>query len=389
MKYGFTVPRRGPLATPDSLAAIARRGEELGCHLLFTGDSIVVPRHITSRYPYSKTGELPSPAPNEAMEQLTVLAFLAGQTRSIRLVTSIIIVPSRNPLVAAKALATLDVLSKGRLIVGVGVGWMREEFEALGLPPFEERSAVTDEYIRAFKKLWTSDNPTFEGKYCRFSNISFLPKPAQKPHPLIWVGGESLRALRRTAELGNGWYPIGSNPQFPLETPEQLEARLQRLAAYAEQAGRDPAEIEIIYLVTRASGDHRHHPRSPKSLYRRCPRGRAAGHAGRRPLPSFAEPRRSPRPGVQCPWDRAQGGERRVAPHPRHPAQWPDRRPGSPEYADASGPVTGGTAPSGAPRYLCTGLDAVPRGVVESHDCPAPRHWVHDRRAVSPGADLS
>jgi probable F420-dependent oxidoreductase len=247
MKYGFTVPRRGPLATPDSLAAIARRGEELGYHLLLTGDSIVVPRHITSRYPYSQTGELPAPAPSEAMEQLTVLAFLAGQTRSIRLVTSIIIVPYRNPLVAAKALATLDVLSKGRLIVGVGVGWMREEFEALGLPPFEERGAVTDEYLRAFKELWTSDNPTFEGKYCRFSNIAFLPKPAQKPHPPIWVGGESLRALRRTAELGNGWYPIGSNPQFPLETPEQLEAKLHHLASYAEKAGREPAEIEIIY----------------------------------------------------------------------------------------------------------------------------------------------
>ena len=124
---------------------------------------------------------------------------------------------------------------------------MREEFEALGLPPFEERGAVTDEYIRAFKELWTSDNPTFEGKYCRFSNISFLPKPAQKPHPPIWVGGESLRALRRTAELGNGWYPIGSNPQFPLETPEQLEAKLQHLASYAEKAGRESAEIEIIY----------------------------------------------------------------------------------------------------------------------------------------------
>ena len=124
---------------------------------------------------------------------------------------------------------------------------MREEFEALGLPPFEARGAVTDEYLRAFKELWTSDNPDFEGKYCRFSNISFLPKPVQKPHPPIWVGGESRRAMRRTAELGNGWYPIGANPQFPLGEPEQLAAGLRRLAAYAKEAGRDPAEIEIIY----------------------------------------------------------------------------------------------------------------------------------------------
>jgi probable F420-dependent oxidoreductase len=247
MKYGFTLPGRGPLATPDNLAALARRGEELGYDFVLFGDHIVVPRQIASPYPYTETGEFPGSASGVAMEQLTVLAFLAGQTQSIRLGTSVIIVPHRNPLVAAKALATLDVLSKGRLIVGVGVGWMREEFEALGLPPFEERGAVTDEYIRAFKELWTSDNPSFEGKYCRFSNISFLPKPVQKPHPPIWVGGESRRALRRTAALGNGWYPISANPQFPLGEPEQLAERLQRLAVYAKEAGRDPAEIDIIY----------------------------------------------------------------------------------------------------------------------------------------------
>lgn len=247
MQYGFTLPGRGPLATPDALAAIARRGEELGYHSVSFGDHIVVPRHISSSYPYTESGEFPGSASGVAMEQLTVLAFLAGQTRTIRLVTSVIIVPHRNPLVAAKVLATLDVLSQGRLIVGVGVGWMREEFEALGVPPFQERGAVTDEYIRAFKELWTSDNPTFEGEYCRFSDITFLPKPVQKPHPPIWVGGESRRAMRRTAQLANGWYPIGSNPQFPMGEPEQLAAGLQRLAGYAKEAGRDPAEIEIIY----------------------------------------------------------------------------------------------------------------------------------------------
>jgi probable F420-dependent oxidoreductase len=247
MKYGFTLPGRGSLAKPDTLATIARRGEELGYHYLLIGDHIVVPRNITSPYPYTEGGEFPGSASGESMEQLTVLSFLAGQTRTIRLVTSVMIVPHRNPLLAAKALATLDVLSQGRLIVGVGVGWMREEFEALGLPPFEERGAVTDEYLQAFKELWTSDNPTFEGKYCRFSNISFLPKPTQKPHPPIWVGGESRRAIRRTAQLANAWYPIGSNPQFPMGQPEQLEAGMKQLASYAQRAGRDPSEIEVIY----------------------------------------------------------------------------------------------------------------------------------------------
>ena len=156
MKYGLTVPNRGPLATPDTLGTLARRGEELGFDSIQTGDHIVVPKSISSPYPYSPGGEFPGAANGEAMEQLTLLSFLAGQTQRIRLVTSVIIVPHRNPLVAAKVLATLDVLSKGRVIVGVGAGWMKEEFEALGLPPFEERGAVTDEYIRAFKELWTS-----------------------------------------------------------------------------------------------------------------------------------------------------------------------------------------------------------------------------------------
>ena len=247
MKYGLTLPGRGPLATPDNLGIIAKRAEALGYYMVLFGDHIVVPRHIASTYPYTADGAFPGSGSGEAMEQLTVLAFLAGQTQTIRLVTSVIIVPHRPPLVAAKALATLDVLSKGRLIVGIGVGWMREEFEALGLPPFAERGAVTDEYLRAFKELWTSDHPTFEGQYCHFANIDFLPKPVQQPHPPIWVGGESRRALRRTAALANGWYPIGSNPHFPMSTPAQLATGIERLAAYTREAGRNPAELDIVY----------------------------------------------------------------------------------------------------------------------------------------------
>ncbi|MCH2506431.1 MAG: TIGR03619 family F420-dependent LLM class oxidoreductase [Dehalococcoidia bacterium] len=263
MKYGFTLPGRGHLATPERLGIIARKGEEFGFDTLLTGDHILVPKNISSVYPYTEGGEFPGSGSGESMEQITLLSDIAGQPSKIRLVTSVLIVPHRKPLIAAKSLATLDLLSKGRLVVGVGVGWMREEFQALGLPPFEERGAVTDEYIRAFKVLWTEDDPHFQGKYISFDDISFLPKPVQKPHPPIWVGGESRPALRRTAELADGWYPLGSNPTFPMGTPEQLKAGLERLAGYAERFGRDPSTIETIYrthqfeLLKQAAGPDR------------------------------------------------------------------------------------------------------------------------------------
>ena len=247
MKYGFTVPSRGPLAEPDSLVTIAKRAEALGYDSISLGDHILVPKDIDSTYPYTETGEFPGSTSGACLEQLNVLSYLAGQTERIRLATSVMIVPHRNPLVAAKALTTIDVLSKGRLVVGIGAGWMREEFEALGIPDFAERGVVTDEYIQAIKELWISDDPKFEGQYCRFSDITFLPKPVQQPHPPIWVGGERRRAMRRAARYCNGWYPIDSNPQFPLSTPEQLDEGIKRLGSYAAKEGRDPSEIDVIY----------------------------------------------------------------------------------------------------------------------------------------------
>ena len=247
MKFGFSITGRGPLTASDAVSAMARRAEELEFDLVLAPDHLVVPKNIDSIYPYTEGGEFPGGGTGEAIDQLTTLSFMAGQTKRMRLGTSVMIVPHRSPVVAAKMLATLDMLSQGRFILGVGAGWMREEFEALALPPFEERGDVTDEYIRAFKELWTSDYPSFDGKYCRFSNITFLPKPTQKPHPPIWVGGESPRALRRAAEFGNGWSPIGTNPQFPLNRPKQLESAIGRLAERCRRAGRDPKEVEIVY----------------------------------------------------------------------------------------------------------------------------------------------
>ena len=150
------------------------------------------------------------------------------------------VLPNRPPILTAKMLATIDVLSKGRVIVGCGVGWMREEFEALGSPPFEERGAAQRVHPRLPGVLWTQDGPTFEGTYCRFSNVEFAPKPVQKPHLPIWTGGESPAALRRAGRLADGWYPMTTNMRVPLGTPEQFAAAAARVKRYAQDAGRDP-----------------------------------------------------------------------------------------------------------------------------------------------------
>jgi probable F420-dependent oxidoreductase len=155
----------------------------------------------------------------------------------------------------AKMLATIDVLSNGRLTFGIGAGWMKEEFQALGVPPFPERGAVTDEYLMACRELWTKDDPRFEGKYVNFANVLFEPKPVQKPHPPIWVGGESGPALRRTAKLGDGWYPIGTNPQFRLDTMDRFRGGIDRLHKYARDVGRDPKSIALAYRITQLGKD--------------------------------------------------------------------------------------------------------------------------------------
>ena len=250
MKFGFGIPTRGPMATSEGIATLVQKGEALGFAIISVSDHIIIPKRIASTYPYNESGAFAGSASGECMEQLTLLSFLVGITSSAKLLTSVMVLPHRPPVLTAKALATIDVLSKGRLIVGCGVGWMREEFEAIGAPAYDERGSVGDEYIRAFKELWTSDNPAFEGKYCRFANVSFAPKPVQKPHPPIWVGGESPAALRRAGRLANAWYPIGTNPRFPVGTPEQFGEYAARVKRYAREAGRDPSTLDFAYSTS-------------------------------------------------------------------------------------------------------------------------------------------
>ena len=247
MDFGFSIPGRGPLATREGIRALASRGEELGFACLGVPDHIVVPRNIDSRYPYSPTGSCPGAASGDCVEQLSIMSYLAGITSKVKILASVMVIPHRNAVFAAKALASIDLLSNGRVIAGVGAGWMAEEFKAIGAPSFVDRGRVTDEYLEAFKVLWKQEEPVYQGNYVSFDDVTFLPRPVQQPHIPIWVGGESKAALRRTVTHGDAWYPVGSNPQFPLNTTARYSQALERLYSIAEGNKRDPASIKLAY----------------------------------------------------------------------------------------------------------------------------------------------
>ncbi len=249
MKFGFSAPVSGAMGAPESMVRVAVEGEAMGYDYLTVSDHIVIPNDIHARYPYSATGEFPAGSRQPRHEQLTALTFIAAKTSRIRLLTSVMVVPHRPAMLTAKIIATIDVLSGGRVELGVGAGWMREEFEAIGAPDFDARGRVTDEYLAAMKSLWTDENPSFDGEFVKFSNIAFEPKPVQKGGPNIWVGGESGPALRRTAKIANGWFPIGTNPAHPMETVPRLAAGIARLRKMTADAGRDPAAMQIGYRV--------------------------------------------------------------------------------------------------------------------------------------------
>jgi probable F420-dependent oxidoreductase len=249
MQLGVSAPFRGPLAKPETIRRIAEKAEAWGYGYLTVSDHIVIPKTVEAKYPYSETGRFSwlDVGGSDCMEQFTLMAWLAAATSKIRLLSSVIVIPHRNPLFMAKSIATMDVLSGGRIAVGVGAGWMREEFEALGLPPFEARGQVTNEYIDAMKAVWTQDAPSYDGEFVKFGNIGTDPRPVQDPHPPIWIGGESMPALRRVVSHGDGWYPFGSNPKFRMDTVEAFTTRRDKLFELAEAAGRDPATITLTY----------------------------------------------------------------------------------------------------------------------------------------------
>ena len=218
MKFGIVIPLHRDIDAPVNLE-LAMNAEMLGFDSIWISDHVALPTKYEGRF--SKV----------LYDPFVLLASIAAKTQKISLGTSIIIVPYRNPIVVAKMVSTIDVLSDGRVVLGVGPGWMEEEFNILGIP-FTERGQRTYEYINIFKELWEKDEPTFEGEFYSFSKIKFYPKPVQKPHPPIWIGGISKKAIVRAVELGNGWHPVWLSP-------DQMEKKIRYLKRVAKEKGRD------------------------------------------------------------------------------------------------------------------------------------------------------
>ncbi|MBI4638998.1 MAG: LLM class F420-dependent oxidoreductase [Candidatus Rokubacteria bacterium] len=245
MEFGFSLPGRGPLAKVGLVLRIAARADELRFSSIFVTDHIVLPVSAArSVYPYAPSGQLPGGSQQDYLEPLAMLSALAHATRRVRIGTSVLVIPYRNPLVTAKMLATIDVLSGGRVILGAGTGWLREEFEAVAAPPFAERGRVTDEYLGLMRLAWTTDPVSFEGSYYRVGDVHALPKPVQRGGIPIWIGGHTDAALRRAATLGDGWHPIGLRAPVML-LPAEYATSVKRLHALAREAGRDPGSIAL------------------------------------------------------------------------------------------------------------------------------------------------
>jgi probable F420-dependent oxidoreductase len=234
MKFGLRYCNTARYADPKEADTLAQAAEAAGFESIWTVEHTIVPEGYASAYPYDPSGkmaggrnDMPLPDP------LIWMAYVAAATTRIKLATGILILPQHNPVIAAKQIATLDYLSRGRILLGIGVGWLQEEFSALGVP-FAERGARTDEYIAAMRELWSAEKPTFKGRFVSFEGAYCRPQPIKKTVPII-VGGHSEPAARRAGRLGDGYFPARGAPADLIAVARKA----------AEAAGRDPAKLEI------------------------------------------------------------------------------------------------------------------------------------------------
>ncbi len=236
MKYGIAFVNAGPLSHPTLAVATARAAEAAGFESLWTVEHVLVPAGYESEYPYDPSGKMPGGETAAMPDPLIWMAYVAAATSTINLATGILIVPQRNPAVLAKEVATLDVLSGGRVMLGVGAGWLEEEFDALGVP-FKDRGRRLDSHIATMRALWSDDKASVDDEFTSFTNCVSLPKPTRRTVPIV-IGGHSEPAARRAGRLGDGFFPgKGSH--------DEIAHLLDVMRAAAEKAGRDPDAIEI------------------------------------------------------------------------------------------------------------------------------------------------
>ena len=237
MKFALMYANAGPFCLPDMVTHLATTAERVGLESIWTVEHVVIPVGYESTYPYDPSGRIPAPDQMPIPDPLVWLAYAAAVTKKLRLATGIVILPQRHPLYVAKEVATLDVLSNGRLILGIGIGWLEEEFDALGIP-FEERAGRTAETVRAMRSLWKDEAEPFEGKYFRWGKLESHPKPVQKPGVPIVVGGHTELAARRAARYGDGFFP-------GVADDEKLTWLLGIMREECKKLGRDPSTIEV------------------------------------------------------------------------------------------------------------------------------------------------
>src|SRR2546423_3474662 len=236
MKIGYFAIGLGPLTNPDWVRTVASSAERLGFSTIWAPEPVVLLERFASKYPYA-SGDFPVPTDTPISDPFTTLAFAAACTKRIRLGTGICLVPEHNPLVLAKTVATTDLLSNGRLILGVGIGWLEEEFQALGIP-WQRRAQRTRETIDVMRKLWSEDRSSSDGEFVKFDSVRSFPKPANGKSVPVWFGGESGPALRRVAESGDGW--IGFNL-----TADQAATKIVRIEELLKANRRERSDVEL------------------------------------------------------------------------------------------------------------------------------------------------
>ncbi len=237
MKFDLWMPTASPMTTHELLDAVAVESEDRGVSTLWVGEHVVLFEDYASSYPYAADGRIPAPSGSGLLEPMVTLSYLAARTTTVRLGTAMLLLPQRNPVYTAKEISSLDWLSGGRVDLGIGVGWLKEEFDALGVP-WERRGQRTDDYIEVLRTLWCDDTSSYSGETYTLPACEMFPKPVQQPHPPLHIGGETTAALRRAARVGQGWHTFN-------RSPEELAAGLKELDVLLAEAGRTRDELRI------------------------------------------------------------------------------------------------------------------------------------------------